>query len=361
MLVVQGPLKPAAIRHALADLIAVDLRRLRIASAYVTKEGSEAVYDAICKRIGSRRAAEIDKEIIASVDFGLTEPSALKWWSGLPKCDVYVAGAESVKRDTLKPKSSAFHPKIYAFESKGARTNVLAGSANMTGRGLSANSEVALIQKNIATKEVDPIFSDLLTSCIRLDTDLLSRYTSLRKRKPPSRELKAEVSPPAKPTVYRAQLSYFWQEIEQGNLLPENYDQMWVEALRLEGGSQSQLELPRGSNRFFGFAFDQYHLRDKITIGSPALVAGGKQLPGKILSWHGNNGMERLNLPTHKQGGFIYSNTFVLFRRLSQGSFEVLAAPAGSSLARSWLGAAITKGKVFRVGENTTRMVGLLS
>ena len=39
---------------------------------------------------------------------------------------------------------------------------------------------------------------------------------------------------------------------------PSSYDQMWVQAHRLSGGARTQLELPRGSRRFFGPAYEGY-------------------------------------------------------------------------------------------------------
>ena len=44
------------------------------------------------------------------------------------------------------------------------------------------------------------------------------------------------------------------------------------------------------------------------------------------IPWHGNNRMERINLPTPAQGGFDYCDTAVLFRRQAEG-FEIEVLP----------------------------------
>jgi len=136
---------------------------------------------------------------------------------------------------------------------------------------------------------------------------------------------------------------------------------MWIEARRLEGGSGNQLELPRGAHRFFDFEFDQYDSPSNVTIGQPVLVAGRKRWLDRKLSWHGDNMMERINLPTEAQGGYAYHNTFVLFRRRPGGAFELVVSPAGSDLAKAWLASAAGFGKVYRIGQVTQRLAGFIS
>lgn len=79
------------------------------------------------------------------------------------------------------------------------------------------------------------------------------------------------------------------------------------------------------------------------------------------LTWHGNNRMERMNLPTATQGGFDYADTAVMFRRLVDGSFELIVTPWDSDLARSWRQASALRQTLFRLGTVTTnRIVGLI-
>src|SRR3546814_14038983 len=65
------------------------------------------------------------------------------------------------------------------------------------------------------------------------------------------------------------------------------------------------------------------------------------------LTWHGNNKMERMNLPTAAQGGFNYADSAVMFRRLTNGSFELIVTPWESDLARSWRQASAQRQTLF--------------
>src|SRR3546814_15538200 len=79
------------------------------------------------------------------------------------------------------------------------------------------------------------------------------------------------------------------------------------------------------------------------------------------LTWHGNNKMERMNLPTAAQGGFNYADSAVMFRRLTNGSFELIVTPWESDLARSWRQASAQRQTLFCLGTvATNRVVGLL-
>jgi hypothetical protein len=61
------------------------------------------------------------------------------------------------------------------------------------------------------------------------------------------------------------------------------------------------------------------------------------------------------------QGGFDYADTAVMFRRLADGSFELIVTPWDSDLARSWRQASAQKQTLFRLGTiATNRIVGLL-
>ena len=133
---------------------------------------------------------------------------------------------------------------------------------------------------------------------------------------------------------------------------------MWIEAgSMLSGGSHNQLELPRGANQFFGFRFMDYS-SDHETIGHPTLVAGQRTWTDRPLTWHGNNGMERLNLPTRARGGFDYAGTAILFRRRSDG-FDLSVMPWNDPAAVSWRSASNQAGRVFRLGDNSNRICGL--
>jgi hypothetical protein len=45
------------------------------------------------------------------------------------------------------------------------------------------------------------------------------------------------------------------------------------------------------------------------------------------LTWHGDNAMERINLPSLAMGGFQYEDSLILFRRLEENTFELQVYP----------------------------------
>ena len=361
MLIVQNSTSPANIRHAMVDLIAQDTIELRVASAYVTRMGSNVLLDALINSLGSAAFAVIPKILVTSFDFGLTEPSALGDWLNLENTRVLVAGAQRLQEELLVPER-AFHPKMYAFRKNGRGFSMLVGSANLTGRGLSLNTEAAWAQHNLPSDEVNLAFTRACQGTIPLSFDLLATYESLRERHPPPPEVGPEADPVSPPApVIGAELELFRIAIRDGAIDPASYDKIWIQGEGLQGGSRNQLELPRGAHAFFGFHFDRYDYPRNLTIGLPLLRSGRRLWNDRPLTWHGNNGMERLNLPTIAQGGFDYSDSAVMFRRLPDESFELIVTPWESDLARSWRQASAQNGLLFRLGRiATNRIVGLI-
>ena len=256
----------------------------------------------------------------------------------------------------------AFHPKLYAFRKNDQSYNVLVGSANLTGRGMSVNAEAAWAQHDVPSIAIDSAFGQTLHEAVDLSTDLLKSYVELRKRQPPPREIGPEAEPVAPPDdVVEGDLPLFRTSIESGAVNPANYDSLWIQGEGLQGGSQNQLELPRGAHTFFGLQFDRYDFPHNLTIGKPLLRSGSKSWNDRPLTWHGNNRMERLNLPTVTQGGFRYVDSGVMFRRLADGSFELIVTPWESDIARAWRQASAQSRRLFRLGQVATRrIVGLI-
>ena len=361
MLIVQNSTAPAYIRHAVIDLIGQNTTELRVASAYVTRSGSDVLLDALNNSLGVTVFAAIPKLLVTSFDFGLTEPQALRDWLDLKNVVIRVAGVQRLKEGTLVP-SKAFHPKMYAFGKNDHTFSVLVGSANLTGRGFSVNAEAAWAQHNVPSREVKTAFTLTLYETVNLSLELLDSYEALRQKKPPPAEVGPEANPVAAPSpVIGRQLPLFRIAIETGAINPASYGAMWIQGEGLQGGSQNQLELPRGAHTFFGFRFNQYEHPRNLTIGQPLLRSGARLWDNRPLTWHGNNRMERLNLPTIAQGGFNYADSGVMFRRLSDGSFELIVMPWESDLARAWRQASAQRGLLFRLGSKiSNRIVGLI-
>jgi len=353
-------LAPAAVRNAIVDLLDAKTSEVRIASAYVTLQGSKILFGCLNKFLGHKQIDAIPKLLVTSLDFGLTEPAALSFWNALPNATVRVAGAKSVANGSLLP-TQAYHPKVYAFGLL-RRANVLVGSANMTSRGLSINAEAMWAQKNIALSSLDKVFANLTTGTEPLTKNLLTAYKALQKKKPPPKALKGEIQsvPPPAP-IAAGDLLPFREAVESGAVNPAGYREFWVQVEGLQGGSGNQLELPRQGHRFFGFSFSNYSFPDKKTIGVVTLRAGASIWNDRLLTWHGNNKMERINLPTKAQGGFQYNDSATMFRRLPDGSFELVTESWESDLARSWRRASAASGLLFRLRSATnSRLVGLI-
>ncbi len=361
MLIVQNVVQPATIRNAIVDLLAPDIIDIRIASAYVTLTGSNILFQALLDSVGQPRLMAIPKILVTSFDFGLTDPQALRQWIGLPNAAVFVSGAQRVEHGSLSP-LHAFHPKMYSFGRDQHTCGALIGSANLTSRGFSVNTEAAWSQHSVQRFVIDNAINYALYGTVQLTESLLATYESLRRLQPPPPEMVRETQPVEAPEpIIGNALPAFRIAIENGQVDPAMFGAMWVQGEALQGGSANQLELPRGAHRFFGFNFNQYDYPDKLTIGQPILRSGARVWTDRLLTWHGNNKMERMNLPTVTQGGFDYANTAVMFRRLANLSFELIVTPWDSDLARSWRQASANRQTLFRLGTvATNRLVGLI-
>lgn len=362
MIVVQNAMNPGAIRNAVADLIPHDAVDMRLASAYMTRSGCNLLLNAAYDAVGRDAFLAIPKLILASFDFGLTEPQALRIWQDMPNTTIRVSGFERLEQRSLTP-LRAFHPKLYSFgRSHGLGCNALIGSANLTGRGFSVNTEVASTQWGVPRWEIDSAFATMSSESTLLTDQLLADYEAVRQyRRPPdgiAQEIEAVPQPPA--GIDEA-LPLFRQAIESRAVNLTSFGSMWVQGEALQGGSHNQLELPRGAHSFFGFYFNRYDYPHNVTIGTPMFRSGQKIWTDRPLTWHGNNRMERINLPTINQGGFSYVGTAVMFRRLPGGFFELIVTPWDSDLARSWRIASAQTQCLFRLGAiATSRVVGLI-
>lgn len=359
-MIVQNALAPAAVRNAIVDLLSEQLCGLSIASAYVTVSGSGIIRQSAERYITAPGFQRIPKLIVTCFDFGLSEPDALRLWLDTPATVVRVAGAAMVAQGSLIPQQ-AFHPKAYAFQTNARSANLLIGSANMTGRGFSANTEAVLARRDVPLREIEASFTALSHGTTVLTAELLAAYSALRRRQPPPRELQEDVGPAPQPGRQDfADLPALLDAIADDHVAPERFTQMWVQVDSLQGGSRNQLELPRGAHRFFGFDFDGYdQVNHQLEIGRPRLSSGRRVWNDRKLVWHGNQ-MERIYLPTLAQGGFNYEGSAVLFRRRAGVDFELVVSPWDSDLSRSWRAASQGTGLIFRAGQVGRRLVGFL-
>jgi len=116
-------------------------------------------------------------QIIAGLDFYLTEPKALRQLADLAQtcstliCKVFESGG-----------STTFHPKMYCV-AQGTNVALVVGSSNLTSGGLDANIEACTLTR---ADTAAPIYTDFLSAitaitssnrCSNLEPLLLSRYT----------------------------------------------------------------------------------------------------------------------------------------------------------------------------------------
>jgi PLD-like domain len=365
----QSERRPGLIVSALEALSELRLTGLRIAVAYASLAGVRLLMPRLKLRAGAAWAAA-PKTILTSFDFGLTDPGALQHLTDDPDgYEVRVSDPSVLDRAYLRP-SIAFHPKMYVFD-KGATSDVLLGSPNLTDRALTLNTEVAVLQVGLHRPGVlDDAWDLMIGGSAIVDEPLLDRYRALRPRlQPPARE-PGRTRPvdglvgedPVTESILDAvldprRLQVFADAVDAG-LRPEEYGNLWIEAGSMtSGGSHNQLELPRAANKFFGFAFNDYGNAHQV-IGLPTIIARGNLWTDRPLTWHGHNRMERLNLPTFGQGGFRYEGAAVLFRRMVDG-FEIEVAEWTSPLAIAWRYASGRLDSTYRLGHATARTCGL--
>jgi hypothetical protein len=347
-----------------------DLTGVRIAVAYTSLAGIRLLLPRLKLRAGDAWAV-IPKTVITSVDYGLTDPQALQQLVEDPDhYDVRVANPSVLDAPLLKP-VSAFHPKLYVLD-KGTRADVLLGSPNLTDRALTMNSEIAIAERGLdRAAGLDDAWELMTSDSVAVDAPFLDRYRALRPRiqqraeQPDAPALRGgepedgdEVTAAGLGMVTEPAALRVFADAVDGGLAPDSYECLWIEAGSMSsGGSHNQLELPRAANRFFGFRFEDYGNEHQV-IGFPTLRARGNAWNDRPLTWHGNNRMERLNLPTFAQGGFRYEDTVVLFRRVQTG-FEIEVAEWDSPLTIAWRHASDLFDRTFRLGHGTERTCGV--
>ena len=316
--------------------------------------GSQLLLDAIECGAPNGDHTRVCKTIVTSLDFGLTEPRALEMWHDLPATEVFVAGTSVLAGRTLRPEA-AFHPKFYAFDRLDGTVASLVTSANLTNRGLTTNSEVGWKVVASDAGPTDRAWHAAIELAVPLTEDILKQYKALRESAPD--RAADDMQPVPQPRLTPRPLAPFGD----APIDPSRHSQLWVQSFEMSGGSATQLELPRGTHRFFGIATVDYEMAHVNRIAEPTLVAGNRRWEGCQLRWHGNNRMERINLPSVARGGFSYAHSLILFRRLDANIYELHVHPWDSDTARARIEASRRCNLLFRVGQtNTSRLAGLI-
>lgn len=352
MLIVQNERIPGTIQNSLLDLLRREVVRIRVCSAYMSLSGSELLFDGICRA----SSALASKTIVASLDFGLTEPEALRFWKRARNCTVLVAGAERLGEGILRP-NSAFHSKFYVFNRDAETVGGLVSSANLTNRGLTVNSEVGWLETKYADPDaINIAWDNIIASATPLTDEILGAYSALHVRAAANRQTN-ELEPLPPPVIGPlGRYPVFGDAVRD----PDDYPLMWVQSRGMQGGAGTQLELPRGTHQFFGARYTDYEFERVQHIAEPVLVSGMRQWRDRHLTWHGDNRMERINLPSLSMGGFGYADSLILFRRLGRNRYELRVHPWDSDMARAYVEASRQSGLIYRIGARSDRIAGFI-
>ena len=350
-IIYQNPAQANVVFEALSNAVSPATTAFRAAVAYVTREGARRLVLELEARVGATWPA-IPKTLVTCFDFGTTEPAALEYLSDSGFA-VRIAnlGADGTIRIRSNP--SSFHPKVY-LAANDSTVRAVIGSANLSRRALSVNTE-AVTAVDLDPSDAEATWSEIVADSVELTPELLQAYRNMRPQQraaPPPEE--PPVPPPASPDV----LEVYRDVVEAGDVVPAERQAFWVEVGGPSGGSRTQLELPRLAHRFFGFNFDDY-ADDHRTIGRPVLRVGAAPGNDRPLTWHGNNMMERINLPTVAQGGLEYAHQVVLFQRSGE-SFEIAVAAPESARAERWLEESAAAGTLYRLSGGSDRRCGLI-
>lgn len=350
MLIYQSPVRANSVLEAISECVTSETTGFRVAVAYVTREGALTLVEILKDRAGEGWQ-ELAKKVITCFDFGHTEPAGLEYLQQ-QGFEVRIANQVADGMVQIRSSTSSFHPKIYLATSLD-RVRAVVGSANLTRRALSVNVKaVSAIELDLHA--VEEIWTELEAGSVILSTHLLDEYKEIRPRqRRPLRQDEPAVPGPVAP----GDLPIFKDAVEADLVDVTKHDAFWVEVGGPSGGSGSQLELPRLAQKFFGYEFDGYDDEHHV-IGEPTLTTrtGSWERP---LTWHGNNRMERINLPTPSQSNLTYSHQVVLFQR-SGVAFEITVSDPNSPRAIRWRDESAASGTLFRVSDRSARRCGLI-
>lgn len=280
--------------------------------AYATQSGAIAFDIAF----GSDFWEEVPSRWLFGIDYGRTQPQALRFMIERPNAEVRIHdGAWVVERDGFLPRRD-FHMKTgFLINEAETRFGMVVGSGNFSSKGLRQAAECGASFRAETSIE----FEETFRSAFGAAEDLWEAAT-------PVEEIL---------DLYEER----WKEsaaLEAAGIdapLP-NYDEVetfWIEAgyvTRNRGPNRpgNQIDMPRGMNRYFGFnALDNLPVNSvigNVTFGPPAggLVSNNLRL--------GNNMMEKISLPIPETHGFDMYDGKVLVFSPQNGRFRMWALEA---------------------------------
>jgi HKD family nuclease len=322
---------------------------LLVAVAYVTEKGARILVHELA--LANPNWIDVEKNWLVSIDYGTSEPNALRFLRSLPNSSVRIYEAEDVLSRGLKP-SIAFHPKIYIFDDNSNNSiTLVSGSANLTGGGLYTNNEqisFSHVSKPISSlekksfSEISQVKSHLI-SLFELSSicteDIIADYETVRNSKNNNSSVE---SSSADSVITVGSPSY---DVSEAISLTTAAN-MWVQAGRVtrNRGARhgNQIDLQRGVRRFFGFS-DEFQY--------PVYWSGDVNIKfdGQVYERNlriGANGMEKLSLPTIDAPRYeAYDHKTLLFTRIGLKFFNMHIGTTEE--ANDWEAKSLKQGEVY--------------
>lgn len=313
-----------AIAHA-ADR-AGDYECIDIAVAYASTGGVRLLENALA----GPSWTEARKRFLVSLDFGFTEPKALAYLSEIHNAEVRIPNGRDVLGSPALRPQTAFHAKVYSFgvEQYPHLRALVVGSANLTASALSTGAEVVTTQtwKSYSKAALNDLeraqsvlgwFRDTWENADPL-CDVLDEYRQKRRELPRPPRIREE-----RTKATRQYLASLENHEISGDLSVQlaAARELWIDAssvIRNRGALPgSQLNTPRGTRVFFGFASER--VPKDTTLGSIDLRVIGHAYHDRTIRFS-NNSMDIVNLPIPEQNGIeTYQDTFLLFARDAPG------------------------------------------
>lgn len=274
--------------------------------AYVTESGLIEFE----RRIGKSFLRSTPTKWLVGIDYGRSQPKALKSIDAKPKAKVRVfAGVSVVARRGFLPNPDFHMKSLFVRNPSQEKYGLLAGSGNFSRNGLVRSSEfgVSVFADDAATYAalIQPTYDQVKALWKKSDrlAVVLPQYTALwtpGSRRPPQSQ------PPAQAGL--AGRNRFWIEAgyvtkNRGSVRPGN-----------------QIDMPRGFHRFFGLNSAANQPLNSV-IGAVTFDDRGRPLTRDLRL--GNNAMEKISLPMPERYPFQrYDGKVIVFTR-ANGRFSV--------------------------------------
>ena len=354
-LAVQGPNSQSAVLREIGGAAAAGrYDRITGAFAFATKKGARLLVDALSSAMPNWN--RVEKEWVVSIDYGLTEPDALRFLRSIGRSNVRVANAREVlQRRFLRPKT-CFHPKTLIMRSGTAPSvgslALMVGSANLTVSGLCTNHEhlASAVWTHLQSSGQESVPAGILQQVHRVDAlfaqasiaseALVREYTRVRPRHVTTAD---DNNPLASQLADRPVVS-----ITRAAIMASSA-KMWVEiryVVRNRGRQRegNQIDLQRGCRAFFGLSTAD--VPKNSPLGQVTIRYGAIATPRNMR--FGDNGMDKLDLPIPGlEGPPSYRNTTLLFERSLDGSFKMTVGTAHE--AQVWKSTSREQGTLYRM------------